>query len=349
MFDGDGGPAEHGGGGRVVGAKDEGDFEALGEVADLIGDVVAAGDDDAAGAGLDGGDLDVFPVTDNNEKAFGPVIGQARGERGEAHGADHEDQVGFLIGFEGAQHGSLEGAGEGTGGGEDASCVDDAGGRGEEELAGLEDGEQPAAAPLIVEDRQHADVAFVHEGEGLHERGSRRYREDVVPHHVGDPWGHVGDEAGRGQSKGAEDEVDAVVEIAAAGGDDVPHAGPALEFGVADGRADRIRVGIAVANDEDFTHARLWDTRRWRGVQPANRAGQGGGGMARASRSCGRESGDGGSEDLRPGRPRSFTQNSGMHRGMTVRALPGCHGLCSCRFMGVCQRMSSPSPTRRVA
>ena len=64
---GDGGAAEHRGGGGVVGRKQQADVEAFGEFFNFGEHLQATRNDDAADAVLDGKLLDVMPVADDDK------------------------------------------------------------------------------------------------------------------------------------------------------------------------------------------------------------------------------------------------------------------------------------------
>ena len=61
---------------------------------------------------------------------------------------------------------------------------------------------------------------------------------------------------GAGTPNRFEDEVNALVGVAAARGHGVGQAGAALEFRVANRRTDGVRVGVPVSDDQYFAHGR---------------------------------------------------------------------------------------------
>ena len=89
----------------------------------------------------------------------------------------------------------------------------------------------------------------VDEFERLGARGLRRNRDDVGDHEIAHAGGDVAHIGGQGLLKAREDGVDAGVGVAAARGDVALFALGGLVGGVGDGRADRVRVGIFVADD----------------------------------------------------------------------------------------------------
>src|SRR5690606_4223763 len=62
---------------------------------------------------------------------------------------------------------------------------------------------------------------------------------------------HVHEELRRLEARALEDELRAAVGMAASGGDRVRPRGVTQEIRVADGRADRVRVGVSMADDVD--------------------------------------------------------------------------------------------------
>ena len=111
------------------------------------------------------------------------------------------------------------------------------------------------AGAVLAQHGQHADVHFVHHGEGFRHRGAGRHADDVARHHIADLGRDIGHEARRGHAESFEDEVDAVIGVAAAGGLRVRGAGAALEFRVGHRGTDRVGVRVAVADDQKFAVA----------------------------------------------------------------------------------------------
>jgi len=88
--------------------------------------------------------------------------------------------------------------------------------------------------------------------EELERAGARvvdAHLERVAVHDVLDARDDVAHEFGEGGAEAAEDRVDARVGIAAAGGLEAGLAGGFLEGGVGEGGADRVGVGVLVADD----------------------------------------------------------------------------------------------------
>ena len=254
VADGDGGAAEGGGGGGVVGAGDDADVFLLGGLDGLGFDGDAAGDDEDADAFADGDVLDIPAVADDDGEFFRGIAVEAVGEGFEAHGADHEDEILFAVDIEAGDDLAIEGLGEAVDGGEDLAGMMGVLGGGEKELAELEQGEQALAFLVLVEDGEDAEVFLVHQAEGFDGGGIGTHTEDAALHDVGDLGGDVRDEDGGGDAKGVQDKIDALVGVAAAGGDGFVHAGAAFEFGIADGGADGIRIRVAMTDYQDFTH-----------------------------------------------------------------------------------------------
>lgn len=172
-----------------------------------------------------------------------------------AHRADHQDQIFLLVRRDRENHFAADGVRDVADGGEHAAGVGRVVRRGKEKLRHLEDGDEAGADAVGPEHGEHADVALLHHAEDFGHGGGGRNAHHVAGHHVADLRRDIRHETRRGHAEGLEHEVDAVVGVAAARGHGVGQAGAALEFRVADGRADGVGVGIAMADDEDFTHA----------------------------------------------------------------------------------------------
>ena len=246
--------AQGGRGRRVVRRGDDADLLALREFKQPLFHLQAAGDDDHADAFLDGGFLDVLPVADDDAQFFPQKRFHPRGERFGTHRANDHDQILLALRLERDEQFALQRLRKIGERGQHAPRVHQPVGRGEKKFAQLEQREQAVAAPLLVEHGQDADVALVHEMQGLGGGGVRRHAHDLALHHVGNFQRHVSHESGRGHAKGVQDKINPVVGVAAARGHGLSHAGAAFELRVADGRADRVRVGVAVADDKYFAH-----------------------------------------------------------------------------------------------
>ena len=61
--------------------------------------------------------------------------------------------------------------------------------------------------------------------------------------------------AGRRHTEGTQNKIDAVIGISAARRHGLRHSRPSFEFGIADGRTNRVRVRVAMADNQNFTHA----------------------------------------------------------------------------------------------
>jgi len=128
--------------------------------------------------------------------------------------------------------------------------------RGKQELAELEKGEEAVTFPVVIHHRQDAEIFFIHQPQCLRRRGIRANTQDFPLHHIRDLGRDIRDKFRRRRVERFQDEIDAVVGVAAARGNRLGHAGAAFKIGVADGRADRVGVRITMANDQDFTHSR---------------------------------------------------------------------------------------------
>ena len=105
--------------------------------------------------------------------------------------------------------------------------------------------------PAVVHDGEHLEVSLVEDLEGLPQRhvaGHRRGPAAHVVFHLRDELGH---ELGGGHAEALQDVLRLEVHVAAPGGKTVRNPQGLLELGVGDGRHDGVRVGVAVAEDED--------------------------------------------------------------------------------------------------
>jgi hypothetical protein len=199
--------------------------------------------------------LDVVPVADHDDQLFPRITGQPLRERIQGHRADHQDQLLLPIRFDGKNHFRGQRAGEMAKGGQHTARVEDAIRRREKLLAHLKDGEDAFAGPVLIQDRQRANILFIHDAQRLGRCSLRRHAHDVGLHHVPDFRRHVRDKPRRRYIKRFQNEINAVVGVAAARGDSVGQAGPTLELSVTDGRANRVRVRIPMADDQHFAHS----------------------------------------------------------------------------------------------
>src|SRR5690349_18417926 len=102
---------------------------------------------------------------------------------------------------------------------------------GEVELADFENGDHARTVPVFVENGQNADVVLVHRGERFDDWRVRQDIDQIAAHDVADFWGNVGNEAWRFDAESFQNEINAVVGIAATSSDGVGQAGAAFEFG----------------------------------------------------------------------------------------------------------------------
>ena len=126
--------------------------------------------------------------------------------------------------------------------------------RRKKKFAQLEQREQAATFLSGIHHGQDAEIFFIHQPQRFRRRRVGTHAQDFPLHHVGNLRRNVGDEFWRGHAKGVQHEINPVVGVTTARGDGLGHAGAALEFRVADGGANRVRVGVAVADDKYFAH-----------------------------------------------------------------------------------------------
>ena len=218
----------------------------------------AAGDDEHADALADGDVLDVPAVADDDAAFFRRKLFEPRGEGFQAHRADHQNQFILALRVHAHDEFAVERAGEVGQRRQDFAGILPAGlpaDGGKKEFAQLEEREQAAAFVRGVHHGQDAEIFFVHQPQRLRRRGVGPHAQDFPLHHVGDFRRDVRDEFRRGHAERFQHEINAVIRVAAARGDGFRQTGAALEFRVADGGTDGVRVGIPMADDEDFTHA----------------------------------------------------------------------------------------------
>ena len=241
--------------GGVVRRADDRDIGCARGGADFLVDGQAAGDDDGVDARGDRHFLNVRAVADEKDDVLFPIMLEPRREGFPRHRADHEQ---LLRGFRRERAGDERAA-------EGGNDVGDRGGdfarragllaRWKKMVADFECAQQAEAAIAFIDDRQAAQPLLVDELQRIVNRRVRAHGNDARLHDIGDARREVVDERGRLDAEFFEDEIDALIRVAGARGEDVRVAGEALELCVADGRADGIHVGIFVA-DDDRLHAR---------------------------------------------------------------------------------------------
>ena len=243
----------HGPGGRGavgVGVGD-GDLGGLGALEDLGAHAVAAGDDDDAHAHLDGAQVDVRAVADDDDALVGRDAFDGRGlaERVEFHGGDAHVEFLDARGVVGDDLGAADGADDGVDRAGDLAHRGRALGLRDEVVAEAEDGDVAFEAAVLADDREGAHVMQVEELERAGARVVDADLERVAVHDVLDARDDVADEFREGGAEAAEDRVDARVGVAAAGGLEAGLAGGVLEGGVGEGGADGVSVRVLVADD----------------------------------------------------------------------------------------------------
>ena len=222
-------------------------------------DLDAAGDDEHADAFADGDVLDVPAVADDDAGLFRRKFFQPRGEGFQAHRADHQNQFLFALRLNADNQVAVERARQaGQRRQHFARILAEAGiavHRREQKFAQLEERKQAAAFVLRVHHGQDAEIFFIHQPQRLRRRRVGPHAQNPPLHHVGNLRRNIGDKFRRGHAKGVQHKINPVVRVAAARGDGFRHAGAALEFRVTDGGTNGVRVGVPMADDQNFTHA----------------------------------------------------------------------------------------------
>ena len=220
------------------------------EIHHRLGHRQTARDDDHAHLLANRQILNLQPIADHHDQFLLRVIRKALVERLHAHRADHQDEILLAIHVRPEDDLRVQRAGEIAHGREHPARFHETARHRQEELRHLEHRQKPLAHAIVREHRQHADVLVVHHTQGMRHRLLRRHTHDVRRHHVTNFRRDIGDKAGRGDPERLEDEIDSVIRIATANRLRVGSSGPALELRVTDGRTDRVRVRVAVADDQ---------------------------------------------------------------------------------------------------
>jgi hypothetical protein len=121
-------------------------------------------------------------------------------------------------------------------------------------LAHLEDRNQATAGSIRVQHGHNPHVPLIDDRERLGDGRVRGHTDDLGLHDIADLRGHIGDETRGGSLKCAQDEIDALIGVAAPCRDRLGHPGAPFEFRIANRRTDRVGVGISMANHQDFVH-----------------------------------------------------------------------------------------------
>ena len=235
----------------VVGADDEADSALLGLFDDFWIGREVAGDDQQADADLNRALLDVPAVADDDDGLL-PCDVVALGvatEGADIHGSDAEVEILDAVGVAQVEDAGLQRAGDGCERTVDVAHLFHLLHVREEETAELEDGDGADEAVVGLDDGEGADVVMIDELEGFGAGGLRADLHDIGGHDVAHARGDVAQVKRERQVETGKDGVDTGVGVAAAGGNAGGVAVPVLVVGVADGGADRIGVGIAVADD----------------------------------------------------------------------------------------------------
>ena len=250
-FDAGGGADDPGGGGGVVGTDDDRDAVGAGESDGFLVGIEIAGDDEGADAQLDGAELDVAPVADDDNRLAGGdllALGNAP-ESGDVHRAEADVEVldVFLV-YE-MQGAALEGAGDVGERRVDlahrAGLVD----AGDEDAAQLGHRNGADGFAAGVRGGQEADGVPVDEFEGFGAGGGFGHGDDRLGHQVAHAGRDVGQVVRQRLLEALENGVDAGVGVAAAGGDEAFFAARFFEGGIGDRGAYGVGVRVFVAND----------------------------------------------------------------------------------------------------
>ena len=242
------GPSGRGAVGVGIG---DGDLGGLGAFEDVGLHAVAASDDDDAHAHLDGAQVHVGTVADDDDALVvrNAFDGRGLAEGFEFHGGDAHIQFVDGRGIVGDHFRAADGADDRVDRAGDLAHRRGALGLRDEVVAEAEDGDVAFETAVAADDRQGADVMQVEE---LKRAGARVVDADlerVAVHDVLDARDDVADEFGERGAETVQDRVNARVGVATTGGLKASLTGSFLEGGVGEGGADRVSIGILVADD----------------------------------------------------------------------------------------------------
>jgi hypothetical protein len=203
-------------------------------------------------ASCDGQPLNLSSISGNHEQGFGHITFQPLGERFGIHHRDHQDQFLLHLGIGCRGHFGPERSGEVRNGCEHAAGVKEPMGRRAKEPVHLENRHQATAHPFRVKHGQSTHVFLFHYTQRFDQGRARPETDELALHHVSNLRRHIRDKLRRRDAEGAEHEINSVIRIATAGRHRLGRPGAPFELGVADGRADRVRIRITMADDEEL-------------------------------------------------------------------------------------------------
>ena len=128
--------------------------------------------------------------------------------------------------------------------------------RGKHETEQLAFADHAEECPAAVDDGQRAQTASHHGRQRLGHRTIGVRRDELRDHRIAHAGRGIGKKVGLWHAEKVEHEGDALVEGAGARRAHVLHAQPAFEIGIGDGRANRIHVRVAMADDDGFHETR---------------------------------------------------------------------------------------------
>ena len=237
-------------GGDIVGGDKDGNAGLAGTSEEFLGKGQAGGQDDGADLVVDAELKNGSAILDQGD-GVGGELGFEDLLKGRGGGTGHQDaRLDHGIGIEGQERLRAEGASqEGNRGGDDGLAVG----------VGLVDnvlgegvvGEEGTVTPVAADHGNGGKAVFVHELEGIPERGICGDGDGgAFLHAVGDLGEQVGDELRRLNTKAAQDVLRLRGQAAGTRRFNARPSLLTLELGVGDGRDDGIGVRIAVADDE---------------------------------------------------------------------------------------------------
>ncbi len=213
-----------------------------------LGNGQAARDNDGADVVPDGQILDLEPVADHDNQLLAIVVAEPLRERFEIHCAYHQHEILFLVSLHAKNDFRPQGRRKVFDRGQHSPGIEQAAGRREKKLGHLKHRDQPLADPIIQHGKD-ADVALIHHPERIGDGGGGRHANHLRDHDITDLGRDIRHKSRRRHAESLEHEVDAVVGVAAARRDGAGQTGTSLEFCIAEGRADRVGIGIPVSND----------------------------------------------------------------------------------------------------
>ena len=117
--------------------------------------------------------------------------------------------------------------------------------------------QQSIQMAVLIDDRERLDVVFVHVVPRAAQRHFRVDACDLAVLYVAQPRLERGDIARRLDAEVLEDELGLCVDMACAAGDIFFSGQLALEVGIADRGADRVRIRVSVSDNKNWAHLHL--------------------------------------------------------------------------------------------